>query len=133
MGLDDHHPGDPRTDQHDGGRDREQPVRRHGLHRSLHRAELVRHVLVEDARSLFEVLGRADERVDLGAGVEPASAYAVRAASNISSLYETRVVGEKPDQPIPTTPTRGSIPTVIPCRRAGRRVDPVPSTWNART
>ena len=52
-----------------------------------------------------------------GGGRRSASAYADRAASNISSLYETPgVVGEKPDQPTPTTPTRGSIPTVIPCR-----------------
>ena len=68
VGLDRHDPGDARPDQHHGGRDREQPVRSHGLHRSLDRAELVRHVLVEDARPLFEVLGRADERVDLACG-----------------------------------------------------------------
>jgi hypothetical protein len=56
MRLHRHGPRDAGPDQHHGGRDREQPVRRHGLDGTLDRAELVRDVLVEDARPFLEVL-----------------------------------------------------------------------------
>src|SRR5207247_5309735 len=49
---------------------RSQPVGGHRLDGPLDRAELIGHVFVEDARALFQVLRRTDERVDVLPRVE---------------------------------------------------------------
>ena len=66
MRLDRDHRGDPAADQHHAGGQGEQSVARHRVDRPLHGAQLVGHVLVEDAGALLEVLGGADEGVDVG-------------------------------------------------------------------
>jgi hypothetical protein len=74
MGFDGDRARRTAADQHHAGGEREQAVRRDGLHRSLDGAQLVGDVLVEDARAFLEVLRRAHERVDVaarvGAGVQ---------------------------------------------------------------
>ena len=111
VGLDGHGGRDPAADQHHRRRHSEQPVRGHGLHGPLHGAELVGDVLVEDARALLEILGAAHEGVDLAAGVE--AGVRVGAAGRPRTSAPCRrcpaVVGAKPDQPTPATPTRSPM------------------------
>ena len=69
VGLDGHARRDAAADQHHAGDQPEQAVGRDRLDRPLDGAELVRHVLVEDARALLDVLRASHERVDLGPGI----------------------------------------------------------------
>ena len=87
MGLDGHDARDAAAHEHDPGGQREQAVRGDGVDRALDAAELVGHVLVEDARALLEILGGAHERVDVGPRIDRRRRRsAADAASNISSL-----------------------------------------------